>query len=176
MDLTTLRLWCVWIAAYVEQRETDAVAYLIAENQILRARLAQQRLRLSDSKRRSLAVPAHRLGRARLRTVASLVTPDTLLRWHRQLVARKWTYPRRSPGRARVLRDIEALVVQMATENPTWGYTRIQGALAHVGTRLIVCHPYRSARRRGRRFYAHIGVPSRELTSSPRRSGLCAAW
>jgi transposase InsO family protein len=120
----------------VQQRETDAVAYLIAENQVLRARLAHQRLLFSDAERRSLAVPPHRLGRARLQMVASLVTPDTLLRWHRQLVARKWTYPRRSSGRARVLREIQALVVRMATENPTWGYTRIQGALAHVGHRV----------------------------------------
>jgi len=64
------------------------------------------------------------------------VTPDTILRWHRQLVARKWTYPRRAPGRARVLREIERLVVRMAKENPTWGYTRIQGALQHVGHRV----------------------------------------
>ena len=60
-----------------------------------------------------------RLGRARLRSLASLVTPDTLLRWHRQLVARKWTYPRHSRGRARVLQEIQRLAVRMANENPT---------------------------------------------------------
>jgi hypothetical protein len=68
--------------------------------------------------------------------VATLVTPDTILRWHRQLVARKWTYARRSPGRAGVLLEIQRLVVRMAAENPTWGYTRIQGALKHVGHRV----------------------------------------
>ena len=108
----------------------------MAENRTLRAQLGRQRLRLTDAQRRRLAILGHRLGRARLRTVASLVTPDTILRWHRQLVARKWTYPRRSPGRARVLLEIPQLVVRMAEENPTWGYTRIQGALKNVGHRV----------------------------------------
>ena len=54
------------------------------------------------------------------------MTPDTLLRWHRQLIARKWTYATR-PGRRGVLQEIERLVVRMPAENPTWGYTRIQG-------------------------------------------------
>ena len=71
----------------------------------------------------------------RLREIATIVTPDTLLRWHRQLVARKWTYAGR-PGRRGVLADIQRLVVRLATENPTWGYTRIQGALQNVGHRV----------------------------------------
>jgi transposase InsO family protein len=67
-----------------------------------------------------------------LQQIATIVTPDTLLRWHRQLIARKWTYARKS-GRRGVLLEIRQLVVRMATENPTWGYTRIQGALKNVG-------------------------------------------
>jgi transposase InsO family protein len=66
--------------------------------------------------------------------VATIVTPDTLLRWHRQLVARKWTYPRKQrPSRRSVLAEIRRLVVRMAAENPTWGYTRIQGAIKNLG-------------------------------------------
>jgi len=68
-----------------------------------------------------------------LRDLATIVTPDTLLRWHRQLVARKWTYTNRRPNRRRVLSEIRQLVVRMAEENPTWGYTRIQGALKNLG-------------------------------------------
>jgi transposase InsO family protein len=64
-----------------------------------------------------------------------LVTPDTLLRWHRQLVARQWTFPKRRGGRRGVLAEIRKLVVRMAEENPTWGYTRIQGALENLGLR-----------------------------------------
>src|SRR5258705_12353412 len=64
------------------------------------------------------------------------VTPETILRWHRELIARKWTYARRRPGRPAVLAEIRRLVVRMATENPRWGYTRIQGALKNVGHRV----------------------------------------
>lgn len=92
-----------------------------------------RRLRLSDEDRRRLAVRAHRLGREALRDVATIVTPDTLLRWHRQLVARKWTYTNRRPSRRRVVAEIRQLVVRMAEENSTWGYTRIQGALKNLG-------------------------------------------
>ena len=77
---------CGWL-----QREQDSIAFLRAENRVLKARLEGKRLRLDDSERRRLAELGHRLGR-RLRTdVATIVTPDTLLRWHRELVARKWT-------------------------------------------------------------------------------------
>jgi putative transposase len=82
------------------------------------------------------AALAHRLGRRALREVATIVTPDTLLRWHRQLIAQKWTYPKTGAGRRGVLGEIRRLVVRMAEENPTWGYTRIQGALKNVGHRV----------------------------------------
>ena len=76
------------------------------------------------------------IGRRALTEVATLVTPDTILRWHRQLVAQKWTHERRSPGRARVMEIITERVVRMASENPRWGYTRIQGALQNLGHRV----------------------------------------
>ena len=68
--------------------------------------------------------------------VATIVTPDTILRWHRQLVDRKWTYARRRASRSGVLAEIRRLVVRLAEENPTWGYTRIRGALQNVGHRV----------------------------------------
>jgi len=70
-----------------------------------------------------------------LQEIATIATPDTVLRWHRQLIARKWTYGRKA-GRRRVLLEIRRLVVRMAEENPTWGDTRIQGALKNVGHRV----------------------------------------
>jgi putative transposase len=93
-------------------------------------------LRFTDADRRRLAALAHRLGRHALRGVATIVTPDTLLRWHRQLIAQKWTYQKTGTGRRGVLPEIRRLVVRMAEENPTWGYTRIQGALKNVGHRV----------------------------------------
>jgi hypothetical protein len=90
------------------------------------------RLRLTDDDRRRLAVRAYRLGRQALRDIATIVTPDTLLPWHRQLVARKWTYATGASCRG-VLAEIRQLTVRMAEENPMWGYTRIQGALKNLG-------------------------------------------
>ena len=84
------------------------MAYLIEENRILRGHM-RGRIRLTDEERRRLAVHGHRLGRRRLRDVATIVTPDTILRWHRRLIARKWTYTRRRGGRPGVLTEIRRL-------------------------------------------------------------------
>src|SRR5258706_638583 len=103
------------------------------ENRVLRRQVGGRRLRLTDDERRNLAARVYRLGRQALREVATIVTTDTLLRWHRQLIARKWTYAKKKTSRRGVLADIRQLVGRMAAENPTWGYTRIQGALKNVG-------------------------------------------
>ena len=112
------------------------IAFLREGNRVLKARLEGRRLHLDDHERRRLAELGHRVGRRLLAEVATIVTPDTILRWHRELVARKWTYRGKrgtAPGRQGRLRS---LVVRMATENPTGGYTRIQGALKNLGHRV----------------------------------------
>src|SRR5690349_12180537 len=126
-------MWLLVLTGWLERRERDALAYLIEENRLLRRQLGARRLRVTDDERRRLAVRAHRLGRQALREIATIVTPDTLLRWHQQLVARKWTYAPSRVSRRGVLAEIRRLAVRMAVENPTWGYTRIQGALKNVG-------------------------------------------
>jgi transposase InsO family protein len=133
IDVSVFQLLLLTITGWLDRREREALAYLIEENRLLRRQIGRRRLRLTDDDRRRLAVRAYRLGRAALRDVATLVTPDTLPRWHRQLVARKWTCPKRRDRRRRVLVEIRQLVVRMAEENPTWGYTRIQGALKNLG-------------------------------------------
>jgi hypothetical protein len=134
VDVAAVRLFVMAVAGWWADQRQASVAYLIEENHILRAHL-RGRIRLTDDERRRLAALGHGLGRRRLGQVATIVTPDTILRWHRQLIARKWTYATRL-GRRGVPAEIRRLVVRMAEENPTWGYTRIQGALKHVGHRV----------------------------------------
>ena len=133
IDASVLRLLLLTITGWLDRREREALAYLIEENRVLRQQVGGRRLRFTDDDRRRLAIRAYRLGRQALREVATIVTPDTLLRWHRQLVARKWTHTRRPSSRSGVLAEIRQLVLRMAGENPTWGYTRIQGALKNLG-------------------------------------------
>jgi putative transposase len=86
------------LLGWLERDQHDVIAFFREENRALKAQLAGHRLRLDDMQRRPLAVLGQRLGRAVLRDVATLVTADTILRWHRELIARKWTYARRRPG------------------------------------------------------------------------------
>src|SRR5207253_8877396 len=94
-----------------------------------------RRLRLTDTERRRGAALAQPLGRKRLKEVATLATSDTLLRWYKRLIAQKFdgSTHRRPLGRPRVAEEVEQFVVRMAEENRTWGYRRIQGALANLG-------------------------------------------
>jgi putative transposase len=112
---------------------TTRLEYLIEENRVLEGQLKGRRLRLTDDQRRRLTAKGRRLDRRVLRQVATIVTPDTIRRWHRQLIARKWTFTPTRPGRPRIMPEISSLIVRMATENPAWGYTRIQGALRNLG-------------------------------------------
>ena len=124
------------LGGWLHREQADVVVFLREENRLLKARLAGRRLRFDDGERRGLAVLGHRLGRSLLVQVATLVTPDTILRWHRELVARKWTFRVGSGHRPGLQAHLRALVVRMAMENPTWGYTRIQGALKNLGHRV----------------------------------------
>ena len=106
------------------------IDYLREENRVLRAGLRGKCLRLSDDDRRRLAVKAQALGREALAQIASVATPATLLRWYRYVIAAKYDGSKnRSPGRPPTAKDIrDELIVRVARENPTWGYTRLQGA------------------------------------------------
>jgi putative transposase len=108
--------------------------YLVTENHILRNQI-KGRIRLSDGERKTLAEIGQKLGKQVLAEVAKIVKPDTILGWHRQLVAQKCdgSQQRKAPGRPMIGQEIETLVVRMARENRSWGYDRIVGALAHLG-------------------------------------------
>src|SRR5712691_10147837 len=121
-------------AGWVNRQQQAVIDYLLEENRVLRAALGSRRLRLTNDQRRRLAVKGKVLGRRRLAGIAGIVTPDTILRWYRTLVAKKYdgSHARR-PGRPSTKADLAALVVRMAQENPTWGYTRIRGGLKGLG-------------------------------------------
>jgi putative transposase len=136
IDASALQMVLVVLTGWLARQERRSLAYLVEENRVLRRHLRGQRLQLTDDDRRRLAVLGHRLGRRVLRQIATVITPDTILRWHRQLIARKWTYARMGSSRHGVLVEIRRLVVRMAEENPKWGNTRIQGALKNVGHRV----------------------------------------
>ena len=128
-----LRFLLVALAGWINQQQCDMIDYLREENRVLRAQLGPRRVRFTDDQRVRLAAKARKIGRRVLTEIGTLVTPDTLLAWHRRLIARKYDgHPRRRPGRPRVMAEIRQLVVRMASENPAWGYTRIQGALANL--------------------------------------------
>src|SRR4029079_2019198 len=118
----------------VDQELLAKAEYLAAENRILKSQL-KGRLKLSDAERATLAELGHRLGRKALAEVATVARPDTILAWYRKLVARKFdgSKARRSPGRPRIKREVEQLIIRMAKENDDWGYDRIVGALANLG-------------------------------------------
>jgi putative transposase len=118
----------------MSQQQRDIIDYLQEENRVLRQQLGGQRLRLGNDQRRRLAVKGKKLARRVLREVGTIVTPETLVAWHRKLIAQKYDGSRhRGPGRPRTRQRIQDLVVRMATENRDWGYRRIQGALANLG-------------------------------------------
>jgi len=145
-----LQILIAIVAGWINRHQQQVIAYLLEENRTLHAKLGTRRLRFTDTERRRLAALAFPLGRKRLKSLSTLATPDTLMRWDKQLVAQRFDgSQKRNPlGRPRVADEIEALVLHMANDNPTWGYRRIQGALANLGHHVdkitvscsILCH------------------------------------
>ena len=135
--LDPFRFVLIAVAGWMKQRQLQAIDYLREENRVLREQLGPRRLRINDDQRRRLAAKAKGLGRKLLAEVATIVTPETLLAWHRRLTAEKSDgSAKRGPGRPRTAAEIETLVVRMAEQNRDWGYRRIQGALSNLGYRV----------------------------------------
>jgi transposase InsO family protein len=122
------------ITGSVDQELLLRNAYLVTENRLLRQQITG-RVRLSNAERKTLAELGKKLGKQALAEVATIVKPDTILAWHRKLIAQKFdgSQQRQSPGRPKIDPDLEALIVRMARENRSWGYDRIVGALANLG-------------------------------------------
>ena len=124
------QLLLVIIAGWVNQQQQQIIDFQRTEIDVLKEKLGKKRILLNDDQRRRLAVKGRVLGRKVLEEIGCLFTPDTILRWHRTLVAQKWDHTKRreSVGRPPVPQEVVDLVLRMAQENPTWGYDRIQGA------------------------------------------------
>jgi hypothetical protein len=111
------------------------IAYLVEENRVLKEQLQSggRRLRFTDNQRRRLAVKGRPLGLKASRQIATIVTPETILAWHRQLIAAKWTYPQRRMGRPGVMHEIRELTVCMAVFSP-----RFKSILASAGVEILL--------------------------------------
>jgi putative transposase len=134
MPTLQLQLLMSFLAGWVNRNQQDVIEYLEEENRVLREQLGGKRLRFTDRQRRRLAAKAKAVGRKGLFEISTLVTPDTLLRWFRKLIAKKYDGSKnRSAGRPKTAAEIEALIVRMARQNRAWGYTRIRGALYNLG-------------------------------------------
>jgi transposase InsO family protein len=128
--------FAVALAGWMNRQQQDVIAYLTVENRILREKLGHKRILLSDAQKRCLAEAAAKLGRDLLRQFGTLFSPETLLKWNRTLVARKYDGSDRrgkrgpKPTKANMIRK---LVIQMSQENAGWGYGRIYGELKKLG-------------------------------------------
>ena len=120
-----------WMVLYTRSNTANEIEILVLRHQlaVLRRRTPRPRICWTD---RAVIAALARLLPAR-RRLGLLVKPASILRWHRQLVARRWTTQPVRPGRPATAAGLRALVVRLATENPTWGYRRIHGELAGLG-------------------------------------------
>ena len=134
MNSLQLQFLILIFAGWVNRSQQAVIEYLQEENRVLREQLGGKRLLFTDRQRRRLAAKAKAIGRRGLFEISTLVTPDTLLRWYRRLIAKKVDGSKnRTVGRPKTAVEIEELILQMARQNRTWGYTRIRGALFNLG-------------------------------------------
>ena len=130
--LAVLRIFG-WLALLARSDRAKDAEILILRHQVAVLRRQVKAPRLSGADRAVLVALARLLPGSHLRTLRLIVSPRTLLRWHADLVRRRWIYPRRAPGRPRAASAVRELVLEMARDNPGWGYRRIHGELAGLG-------------------------------------------
>ena len=170
-DLRRRRSRVVWSFVYLALRrslelvmlcfrsaEAKEIEILVLRHELAVLRRQHPRPRMQPKDRALLAALSSLLPRARWSVF--LVQPETLLRWHRRMVARCWTYPSKSKGRPPVSEQVQQLVVRLARENPRWGYQRIHGELLRLGWRVSA-----SSIRRILRAHGLDPAPRRASTS-----------
>jgi hypothetical protein len=145
-----------WMVLLVRSESDKNVEILLLRHQLAVLRRQSGRPRMSWADRALIVSLVRRLPVGR--GIGLLVTPATILRWHRRLVARHWTTVQRQPGRPAVASGLRSLAVRLAMENPTWGYRRIHGELAGLGYRVGASTIWKILKAAG-------------IDPSPRRSG-----
>jgi hypothetical protein len=173
MSAAPLQFLLLVFAGWVNRGQREILECLQEENRVLREQLGGRRLRFNEAQRRRLAAKGSMLGRRVLDQLGGLVTPDTILRWYRELIAKKYDgTARRGCGRSGTAASLHCLVIQLATENPSWSYTRLRGALRNLGhelgrntiKRILADHGIAPAPKRGKTMpwktflKAHFGV------------------
>ena len=177
-----LQLFLLTVSGWGPRPQQDVIASLVEENRGLNEPRGDRKLRLPDGQRRRLAATARLLGRRALDAVATRVIPDTLMRWHRRLIAWKWTDVARRLGRPGLRQASSDLMVRRARENDRWGDGRIQGALRTLGQRVAAStigtvrkdhgrRPDRVGPPRGERSCARSGARALAGTSSRQTCG-----
>jgi putative transposase len=167
-----LRFFILLTAAWINKDQQKIIDYLIEEIRVYQELFEGQRLRFSDKQRRRLGVKARALGRKTLKQFVSIVTPDTLLRWFRKLVAKKYDgTAKRGRGRPRKRDEIADLVLEIADENQSWGYTRIRDALHNLGITVD-----RNTVKRILNDHGIEPAPERKRTGTPWKDFLAAHW
>ncbi len=116
--LQPFHVLAVLLAGWSNRHQLRVIEYLLEENRVFKEQVRKRRVRLTDAQRARLAVKGKALGRKVLNQVANIVTPDTIMRWHRRLIALTWTDESRRPGRPGVMKAIERLAIRMARIRP----------------------------------------------------------
>ena len=128
-----LRFILICLAGWMNREQQAVIEYLREEIRVLREHIPKKRIPFSDEQRCRLARKARKVDFGKLGEIASLVTPETLLRWHRRFVEAKYDSSSKRIGRPRIKIDLNELIIRLANENRDWGYGSIEGALLHLG-------------------------------------------
>ena len=128
-----VRFILICLAGWLNKNQQDVIDYLREEVRVLREQHGPKRMRFTDEQRSRLARKAKRIKFGKLKEIATIVTPQTLLAWHRRLIAKKYDSSAKRMGRPRIKTCLSDLIIQFAKENRGWGYGSIQGALLNLG-------------------------------------------
>ncbi|MDC0325519.1 helix-turn-helix domain-containing protein [bacterium] len=131
--MDALRFTLICLAGWMNREQQAVIEYLKEEIRVLREHVPKKHIPFSDEQRCRLARKAKKLTFGKLGEIVNLVTPQTLLRWHRRFVAAKYDSSSKRIGRPRINQNLNELIIRFANENRHWGYGSIEGALLHLG-------------------------------------------